>query len=124
MNTKTIQTKINENGSIFFQTNNKELKPFMSFLKDLAMNRTRSNYVKVKGYKKSFGNPAYTFEFWGANTLEEALYKESKENAIRENIEDIKKWESKEDTKRIIYEIWDKKYHFIINEILENSQNL
>lgn len=124
MNTKTIQTKINENGILFLQTNNKELKPFLPFLKDLVMNRTRSNYVKVKGYKKSFGNSAYVFEFWGANTLEEALFKESRENAIRENIEDIKKWETKEDTKRIIYEIWDKKYHFIINEILENSQSL
>jgi len=89
MNTKTINTRTNKEGDIILMTNNVELKKYLGILSGLIFRNETLKYVTLKGYKSNFGDPAYVFSFWGADSLEGALRKECMENTIYRNGTDL-----------------------------------
>lgn len=83
---KTIQ--LNNNLSSYEQKILVEMINYHEALYKEDLIEPKNKYVSLKGYKSIFGSPAYTFEFWGADTLEEAIKLESIENSILRDIQD------------------------------------
>ncbi len=75
MKTK-INTFTNSQDRIVLATNNQLIKENISILYKIIEGSKEATYIKLAGYGRSFGSPEYTFEFWGFNSLEEALIAE------------------------------------------------
>ena len=99
-------------------TNNESLKPFLRLLQQIIDKETRSKYVTLISYRSNFGNPAYEFQFWGADTLAQAIRKESLETSISETAEGVIKWEGKDKAEAILKNMYNEEAHYIIDEVL------
>lgn len=114
----TINSRINANGSYSLTTNNEALKKHLSILFQIIENKTTSKYVKLSKIKFKNGQKAYEFEFWGGNTLHEALRKETIETSISREIEDVIYYEGKEKVLDYFKSVYNQEDQSLVEEIL------
>ena len=114
----TINSRMNYDGSYSLTTNNDELKGHLGILFQIIEHKTVSKYVKLSGIKIKNGQEAYEFEFWGGNTLQEVLRKETIETSISRNIEDVIHYEGKAKVLDYFKSIYNPEDQSLVEEIL------
>jgi len=114
----TINSRMNYDGSYSLTTNNEVLKGHLGILFQIIENKTTSKYVKLSGIKSKNGQEVFEFEFWGGNTLQEVLRKETIETSISRNIEDVIYYEGKDKVLNYFKSIYNEQDQKIVEEIL------
>jgi len=113
-----INSRMNANGTYSLTTNNEELKGHLGILFQIIEHKTTSKYVKLSGIKSKNGQEAFEFDFWGADTLHEALRKESLETSISRNLEEAIHFEGKENVLDYFKSIYNQEDQSLVEEIL------
>lgn len=117
MKTITLEATITNNGNIVIKTENRSLSSILNkLIEENDSERETLKYVKYLKYTTKFGNPAFTFEFYNAETIEEAILLESMETSIQRNICDFLNINNEEEYKQYLKKSYDEKYHEIIEE--------
>lgn len=117
MKTITLEATITNNGNIVIKTENRSLSSILNkLIEENDSERETLKYVKYLKYTTKFGNPAFTFGFYNAETIEEAILLESMETSIQRNICDFLNINNEEEYKQYLKKSYDEKYHEIIEE--------
>lgn len=117
MKTITLEGTMTNNGNIVIKTENRSLLNVLNkLIEENDSERETLKYVKYLKYTTRSGNPFFTFEFYNAETIEEAILLESIEISIKRNVDDFLNINNEEEHKQYLKESYDEKYHEIIEE--------
>jgi hypothetical protein len=114
---QTFAFKRDFDGKILIITNNPNLKSCVRTLSKIANFEETDTYVSFKGFKKNVA----IFEYWGADTFEKAIKRESLESKIENAFWDYCDYEThstKEEFEDYLYTLFDERFHDILEESL------
>jgi hypothetical protein len=111
---QVFKAKRTLDGEIIVEINNPNLKGFEKIINKLANREDTDTYVSFKGFNKNMVN----FEFWGADTFELAIKKETIESKVENAFLDSFELVNKEELEAYLKDIYDEKYYETIEIML------